>query len=244
MALIPTKWWTTNAALPLLFVFCLASGRANALPCAVAATAVQTDTLTAAPDKAEGFRGWVRHKLWPALLPHYVVVQYAGSIGFLSAGIGWQYGHRHWETEALIGFVPQYETTRIRVTTTVKQRYIPWNLALKTKAGKEKFSFRLEPLTLGGYINAIQKGGRYWKHEPSYYGGGYYGYCPQLRMGLYAGQRLQVLLPDRLRGWGESLSLYYELGVSDLDIISAIPNRRISFGDILSLAIGVKWQLY
>ena len=31
MALIPTKWWITNAALPLLFVFCLASGRANAL---------------------------------------------------------------------------------------------------------------------------------------------------------------------------------------------------------------------
>ena len=43
---------------------------------------------------------------WNKLIPKYQNLQFAGSIGLLSAGIGWDYGkQRQWESEIMFGFV-------------------------------------------------------------------------------------------------------------------------------------------
>lgn len=64
---------------------------------------------------------------WSKLIPSHSTMQYAGSIGLISAGIGWHYGkNAHWETDLLVGFLPKYHSRSAHATFTVKERYIPW----------------------------------------------------------------------------------------------------------------------
>ena len=45
---------------------------------------------------------------WEALIPTHTKIQYAGGMGLLSWGIGWDYGKRgQWETDLLLGFIPR-----------------------------------------------------------------------------------------------------------------------------------------
>lgn len=67
-----------------------------------------------------------RIKGWAKLIPNQSCLQYAGSIGLLSTGLGWHYGRGdHWETELLVGFLPKYKTETAKSTFTLKQRYVP-----------------------------------------------------------------------------------------------------------------------
>ena len=57
------------------------------------------------------------HTLWNNLIPRYGKIQYAGSMGFLSAGTGWAYGtNDQWETDLLIGIIPRYSSKRAKAT--------------------------------------------------------------------------------------------------------------------------------
>ena len=48
-----------------------------------------------------------KQNAWLSLIPTHFVIQNAGNMGTLSAGIGWSYGKsRKWETELLVGFIP------------------------------------------------------------------------------------------------------------------------------------------
>ena len=40
---------------------------------------------------------------WNRLIPKYQNVQYAGSMGMLSLGTGWNYYRNHWETDVRLG---------------------------------------------------------------------------------------------------------------------------------------------
>ena len=62
---------------------------------------------------------------WEKLIPHYTKLQFAGSMGMLSLGTGWNYYRNH-----------------------VYQNYYPWNIRIA-----DKLSF--EPLACGVYINTL-----------------------------------------------------------------------------------------
>lgn len=88
---------------------------------------------------------------WAALIPTQFIIQNAGNMGTLSAGIGWDYGKRNqWETDLLIGFIPKHQTDRLKITMTLKENYIPWSIALTCTDKSEycrryKGSWRLAP---------------------------------------------------------------------------------------------------
>lgn len=63
-------------------------------------------------------------------LPDNLIFQYAGSIGICSAGIGWEYGKRHWETDLLLGIVPKAYGRPAMLSTTIKQVYTPGEFRL------------------------------------------------------------------------------------------------------------------
>lgn len=59
---------------------------------------------------------------WERLVPRYTKIQFAGSMGLLSAGTGWDYGkNKQWETDIFLGVVPKYETDHMKMTMTIKQ---------------------------------------------------------------------------------------------------------------------------
>ena len=90
-----------------------------------------------------------RIQRWNRLIPERASLQYAGSIGLLSFGPGWQYGHsEHWETDMLFGFLPRYHSDKAKFTFTLKERYIPWHCRLSS-------TWVCQPLTVGFFFNTI-----------------------------------------------------------------------------------------
>ena len=177
-----------------------------------------------------GYEGWER------LIPTHVKVQYAGGMGVVSAGVGWDYGRRcRWETEVMTGILPKAYSDRTHATFTVRQNYIPWSISLGNRLA-------LEPFACGIYVNMIS-GEDYWVREPDRYPGDkYYGFTSRLRSYVYVGQRMTWLLrgDSALRG----VTLYYELAANDLDIIAKCGNRSLALSEIVYFSFGVKLQIF
>lgn len=176
-------------------------------------------------------------KRWYSLVPTYSKLQFAGNMGLLSAGFGWDYGkHNQWETDLLFGYLPKYDSDRSKITMTLKQNYIPWNITL----GGGPFSF--EPLTCGLYFNTVF-GDEFWVSEPDRYPSGYYGFSSKIRTHIFLGQRITVEIPRNKRYMAKSITFFYELSSCDLYIVSAFTNRYLRMHDYLSLSFGLKMQM-
>ena len=107
---------------------------------------------------------------WEALIPTHTKIQFAGNMGLLSFGTGWDYGRRNqWETDVFFGVLPKYDSKRTKLTFTVKQNYLPWSLQIKQSR------FSVEPLACGMYLNTVF-GDEFWVNEPERYPKGYYGF--------------------------------------------------------------------
>src|SRR5574344_234743 len=112
---------------------------------------------------------------------------------------------------------------------------MPWSYEL----GKGS-SF--EPLSCGIYFNTVF-GHEFWAREPERYPKGYYKFSTKIRTNIFVGERVTKVISKNRRHYVKSLTLYYELSSNDLYIYTAIKNKYISLGDILSLSFGVKLQL-
>ena len=173
---------------------------------------------------------------WQRLMPRYQKIQYAGSMGLVSLGVGWEYGRDHWETDVMFGFLPKFEDNEVKVTFTLKQNYIPWEITL----GRSNWA--IDPLATGIYMNSILDN-RFWKKEPRRYPDNYYKFSTRIRFHIFAGQRLTYHIPSP-RHLHKSVTVFYELSSCDLYLISAITNRAIRPRDYLSLSFGLKLQIF
>lgn len=176
-----------------------------------------------------GYEGWER------LLPTHVKAQYAGGMGFMSFGCGWDYGKKcRWETDVLVGFLPKAWSDRTHATFTLRQNYIPWSIRCCER-------FAVEPFTTGLYLNFIS-GEDYWVREADKYpGDSYYGFTSRLRAHLYVGQRFTYYLKND--GLLRHITLYYELSANDLDIIAKCGNKSLDLSEIVYFSLGIKFQL-
>lgn len=171
---------------------------------------------------------------WERLIPRYQKIQYAGSMGLISAGVGWDYGKKkQWETDLFLGYLPRFDGSSGHVTITLKENYIPWQLKIKT----ERWKF--DPFTVSMYMNKIF-GDEFWSREPDKYPDGYYGLATNLRFNLAFGQRIHFKIKPI--GLSEQVTLYYEFGTNDLYVISYVCNRYLKFTDIFNLSLGIKFQ--
>ena len=174
---------------------------------------------------------------WLNLIPTHTKLQFAGNMGLLSVGVGWDYGKRNqWETDLLFGYLPKYGSSESKMTFTLKQNFIPWSHQVK----ETPFSF--EPLTCGLYFNTVF-GEEFWVSEPDRYPKGYYGFSSKIRIHVFMGQRLTYDISARKRSFAKQLTLFYEVSTCDLYLISAITNKYLKPRDYLCLSFGVKMQM-
>lgn len=174
---------------------------------------------------------------WEALIPVYSKIQFAGNIGLISVGPGWDYGrHNQWETDMLFGILPKYESRKAKLTFTLKQNYIPWDLRIKESP------FSINPLTCGMYVNTVF-GDDFWVNEPDRYPKGYYGFSSKIRFHVFLGQRVTFNIDQKHRFMAKQISLFYEISTCDLYVISAFTNKYLKPKDYLSLSFGIKMQL-
>lgn len=176
----------------------------------------------------------LKKSLWEKIMPEQHLVQFAGGMGMFNFGSGWEYGsQRQWETDILVGFIPRFSSDKIAFTVTLKQNYLPWKIAL----GKH-FSFH--PLTCGLYINTVLDP-EFWVTEPEKYPNAYYKFSTRIRFHAFVGEQLNYApIPSRPN---TGISFFYELSACDLYLITALPNKTLSFADIVGLSIGVKIRL-
>ncbi|MDR0347953.1 MAG: hypothetical protein LBH90_00485 [Tannerella sp.] len=176
--------------------------------------------------------------LWKNLIPSHVKMQYAGGIGFISAGLGWDYGKSNrWETDVMLGFVPSYSTQRAKATFTLKQHFFAWN--------NRRISSRItiDPFAAGLAANMIMDGA-FWVNEPDRYPDGYYSFSTKLRFWIHAGQRITLHLPGEKKEAARSITAFYEISSCDLYLFRAFANRSLQPGDYLRLAFGLKFHLF
>ena len=141
-------------------------------------------------------------KHWAALIPTQFVVQNAGNMGALSAGIGWDYGNRkQWETDLLVGFIPKHQSTRTKTTMTLKENYLPWSIGLKN-------GWSIEPLSASIYVNTVY-GDEFWKSQPGRYPDRYYRFMStKFRLNIAIGQRVTWQIPHNKRQYARGISLF------------------------------------
>lgn len=176
-------------------------------------------------------------RFWNSLIPSQLVVQNAGNMGVLSAGIGWNYGkHDQWETHFLVGFVPKYHSKSVKATLTLKENFIPWRKAIRPR-------FTFEPLSCSFYVNTIF-GDEFWSHQPSRYPNNYYWFSTRLRLNVSLGERFTVYIPENKKKWVKSLTLFYEIGSCDLYLIDFVSNKEVAPKEILGLSLGLKIQIF
>lgn len=197
---------------------------------------------------------------WEKLIPTISTLQYAGDIGLVSMGFGWDYGKREqWETSIHVGFLPKYHTDQWNLTFTIRENYIPWSIGLGPRrwsdlTGKSSSGKRLdwnrrafasfEPVYGSFFVNTIFDD-EFWVHEPKKYNGGnYYRFSSKIRCHFGIGSRISFNIPQARRKHFDKLSYYYLLSTYDLAVISAIPNEKITLSDILCLGIGIQYKFF
>lgn len=175
-------------------------------------------------------------KRWNKLIPNQTTLQFAGSIGMLSAGIGWHYGRGdHWESEFLIGFLPKFQSCEAHTTFTLKQRYVPWHCKISSR-------WTIEPLTTGIFFNTIS-GDEFWKRLPDVYPNKYYTFPTKVRTNIFIGQRFRYRIPHKKRILNQAISFYYEISTCDLYLVSKVTNKDFPWRDTFSLAFGLRWDM-
>lgn len=169
-------------------------------------------------------------KLW--FVPDYAKLQYAGAIGFLSAGAGYNQFDGKMETELMLGFLPKSIGGDNLTTLTLRTQFLPWIVNLKA----DKYDFL--PLYGGAYASHTF-GDQFYIFTPERYPRWYYGWPTALRVGIFAGSRLRINLPEMDKI--SSVDFFYEIGSYDLKLVSFIQNLdAISLLDVINIAAGIK----
>lgn len=177
-----------------------------------------------------------RQQQWNKLIPNVFMLQYAGDIGMLSAGIGWDYGRiNQWETQIAFGYLPRHKRYNHYWTFTVREVYMPWRINL----GK---GWKMRPLSVSLAVNSILHHD-FWTSEPDRYPSGYYGFSSRVRFQLGVGQRLSWIIPENHRFLSRKISLYYEIVTCDLYIRQKFLNKSIPLRDIIGVGVGVVYTI-
>ena len=221
----------------------------TAMLLSVSATAMASDSIsTAEPTATKYDQRMQRYRQqWASLIPSQFVVQNAGNMGIASAGVGWSYGKRkRWETHLLFGYIPAHQSSRGKLTTTLKGNFIPWSIVIssKTQSYTERWTegWSVEPLTASIYLNTVY-GHEFWKTQPGRYPYKYYEFMStKFRLNVALGQRLTWQIPRNKRKYAKSISLFYEVSSCDLYIRAKFIDHAVPLKDILGLSVGVKLQ--
>ena len=127
------KRFLSNALLALILATsqpAQAGAVADSVAIADSASQMPHARLSAHTDTVAPTRQYIKHitkriNFWNSLIPNLSHLQYAGDIGMISMGMGWDYGkHNQWETFLIFGITPRNHTPRTYVTMEFFRRHL------------------------------------------------------------------------------------------------------------------------
>lgn len=191
--------------------------------------------ITDEPQEVSDTKRWdkrihLRYEGWERMKPTHVKMQYAGGMGVLSTGVGWDYGkRRQWETDVLLGYLPAKYASDFLLTLTVKQKLHTVEHEFRQALGTGAFY-------CGMYLTTIA-GEEFWKKEPGRYPNRYYNFSTKIRPYIFIGQRMNFNLKNSIV---QHISLFYEVSTCELYIISKATNRVSTMRDVLRFSFRCK----
>lgn len=161
-------------------------------------------------------------------LPDYGKIQYAGNIGWISFGGGYEFLHKTIQMDLMYGFVPKAIGGKEIHSLTAKATIAPGRLYL----GK---GVELVPLQFGAFAN-FAIGDNYVLIWPGYYPRNYY-FSTSFNSGEFVGFRIGKDT-DSSRHL-QKIDLYCELSTLTVYIQEYLSSDYLAFSDIISFSIGV-----
>ena len=169
----------------------------------------------------------------PWYLPHYVPIQFAGNIGFLSTGVGYTSNHGNYQLSLLYGYAPR----------------VIAGAEIHTIAAKNIFPLSRHAMrnnqTLIPYVGLglmVEVGGNSFFRQPDHYPEGYYDFPKNLHVTGYGGAKLQRHFPDEFRMF-RGVEFFAEAGTVDIYLWYKAMSNQIKFHQVFSLALGVNLLL-
>ncbi|HAF28084.1 MAG TPA: hypothetical protein DCG75_03455 [Bacteroidales bacterium] len=168
---------------------------------------------------------WIKH-----LYPDHYKVQFAGGIGFVSAGLGYDFFKERVDISYFYGYVPEWFS---------KEDLHSVSLQLTGKPFKIHLNSKLEyyPLNIGMFIHHTF-GSEYYITLPDHYPEDYYWWSPGRTGGLFLEGQLnyQFKEPDQIFS---EIGFYYRIVTRGVYLTSKISNTSIPLEDIFSLGLGI-----
>ncbi|ACT92574.1 hypothetical protein [Dyadobacter fermentans] len=164
------------------------------------------------------------------LVPDFAQLQYAGSIGWMGVGAGYEFFNRRVRTHLQYGYVPPDKGGRLHLLSGAVF-YQP----VRIKAGAR---WEINPLDIG-FKASYQFGNNYFFNLPSRYPPNYYWWKPALRMHLATESSITRKL--RRNASIRSVSAYLEFNTNDLYLVSYVLNAgSLRVTEVVKAGLGIR----
>jgi hypothetical protein len=164
-------------------------------------------------------------KAW--YIPDYAKIQFAGNIGLLSAGIGYEVANNVLYSELLYGFVPgSISNTENIHLITLKNTFPIFT--------KEIGAFKISPIA--GFTTSLETGNNSFLVLPDKYPKGYY--VPSaIHFTIFAGGLIHKEFKNQEVFKGADF--YVEVGTVETYLWFAATSKEVTFNDVFSSSIGI-----
>ena len=170
----------------------------------------------------------VKEKSW--YIPDYVKAQFAGNIGLVSLGVGYQLFNEALYSELLYGFVPEWASKADNIHLITIKNTFP---IFRKKIGKN-----LTIAPIAGFTTTLDIGTNSFTTLPSIYPQGYY-VPTAVHFTLFGGALIHkdFKQPKTFKG----VDFYLEFGTVETYLWYALATKEVDLIDVFSADIGVNF---
>ncbi|MCK4464771.1 MAG: hypothetical protein KAU83_03585 [Bacteroidales bacterium] len=166
----------------------------------------------------------IKEKSW--YVPDYAKLQFAGNIGFLSFGIGYELFKKHLQSDIFYGYVPNFIGGATIHTISQKNTFVLYEY--------ERNRYIISPTA--GFSTNFETGNNSFLLLPDKYPKGYY-LTNAIHFTLFIGGKIHWAPKKQSKIKG--LDFYVELGTVGTYLWYKILSKEIKMKDISSLALGI-----
>ncbi|HEY4651550.1 MAG TPA: hypothetical protein VIG72_09055 [Pontibacter sp.] len=166
----------------------------------------------------------------PWFVPDAAVLQFAGNMGMLAIGPGYEFAKERLTTDLLYGFVPRFDADEAEHLLTLKGTYKPWKI-------KRRHEITVVPVQAGLGLSYYFSG-KYPLTWSDKYPKGYYWWSPKVRLLGFMGTSVTKNIRNSSI---EKVGLYGELGTYDLVATSWFKEEgALKLWEIVNISLGAR----
>lgn len=164
------------------------------------------------------------------LYPHHYKIQFAGGIGLVSAGLGYDFFKERVDISYFYGYVPEWFSEEDLHSVSLQLSGKPFKFDMNPK-------FDYYPLNIGIFIHHTF-GEEYYLTLPDHYPENYYWWSPGRTGGLFIEGQLNYRYKASTQIFSE-IGFYYRIVTRGVYLTSKFSNSSIPTEDIFSLGLGI-----